>query len=228
MSDLIRNLPYVLAHTPLVALVLVLFGGVITSIGPCNLAMVPIIMAYVAGQEDVGRREGFWLSLFFTLGSAVTFVILGIIVALVGGLFGSVKSVLYYLVAVVCLLLAFSMLHLWQINLPVWNGLLEKVQGKRGLGGAFITGLVMGLAGSQCGTPVLLAILSVVMLKGSLTYGALLLFVYALGRGLPIILAGTFAGILKNMEMFVRWSYALETAAGVVLLVVAAYFAWIA
>lgn len=228
MLDWLTNtLPGVLTNVSALAFLLVLLGGVVTSIGPCNLAMVPAIMAYVGGQAEINRARSFWLSLFFTLGSASTFMLLGVFIALVGGIFGSAQSILYYIVAAVCILVGMSLLHLFQINLP-WFSALQQYSPRQGLFGSYTLGMVLGLAGSQCGTPILLAILSIVMLKGNIAYGAVLLFFYALGRGVPVILAGTFTGILKNMPLIAKWSGVMEKAAGIVLLGLGLYFLWIA
>ena len=81
---------------------------------------------------------------------------------------------------------------------------------------------------SQCATPVLAAILTYVMAKGALVYGTGLLFIYALGRGVPVVLAGTFTGALKQMQAFGRWNESLEKLAGAVILAVGLYFVWIA
>lgn len=228
MLDWLTNtLPGVLTGVPALAMLLVLLGGVITSIGPCNLAMVPAIMAYVGGQTEISRSRSFWLSLFFTLGSASTFMLLGIFIALVGGIFGSAQTILYYLVAAVCIIVGMGLLHLFQINMP-WFSALQQYSPRQGILGAFTLGMVLGLAGSQCGTPILLAILSIVMLKGNIAYGAILLFFYAMGRGVPIVLAGTFTGIVKNMPLIAKWSEVMEKIAGLVLLGLGMYFLWIA
>jgi cytochrome c-type biogenesis protein len=97
-----------------------------------------------------------------------------------------------------------------------------------GLIGAFVLGLVVGLAGSQCGTPVLVAILGIVMAKGKLAYGASLLFAYGLGRGVPIVLAGTFTGVVKALPAMERWTRWMERSAGAVLVAIGLYFVWIA
>ncbi|MCR4400257.1 MAG: cytochrome c biogenesis protein CcdA [Syntrophomonadaceae bacterium] len=221
-----KAVPGFIASWPSVALALVFLAGVLTSIGPCNLSMVPIIMAYVGGRAEMGRVEGFWLSLFFTLGTSTTFTLMGVVIALVGGLFGTARSVLFYLAAAVCIGVGLSLLRVWTLRLPVPARLQRRVPVRRGWWGAYVMGVSMGLVGSQCGTPILLVILSLVMLKGNMVYGAALLFLYALGRGVPVVLAGTFTGLLKNMPVFARWSDLLERAAGVVLLAVGAYFLW--
>jgi len=102
------------------------------------------------------------------------------------------------------------------------------MQGK-GLPGALVLGLVSGLVASQCATPVLAAMLTYVMAqKTGMIYGAVLLFIYALGRGVPIILAGTFAGVLKGFRALGRWSGWMEKASGVSIIAVGFYFLWVA
>jgi len=209
------------------AFLLVFAGGVLTSIGPCNMSMAPIVIAFVGGTKQPSRSRGFILSLFFTLGSSLTFAILGVLASLVGGVFGPARSILYYIVAAVCILIALNMFGVFKLTLPVADvSAIGRLRG--GVLGAFLLGLTVGLAGSQCGTPVLVAILSVVMAKGLIAYGAGLLFAYGLGRGVPIVLAGTFTGILKAMPRLAKVQRGAEVAAGIILLAVAFYFIWAA
>lgn len=221
--------PSLLQPTSAIGYLLVFLGGIVTSIGPCNVAMVPLIIGYVGGSHDLSRSRSFSISLFFTIGLAVTFMLLGVIASLVGGLLGGNTRIWYYLVAVVCFVIGLQMLGILNLTLPSWfGGMREKIQLK-GLPGAFLLGLVSGLVASQCATPVLGAILAYVMAqKASLIYGAVLLFIYALGRGVPIILAGTFAGALKGFRTLSRWSEVMEKASGLIILLVGFYFLWIA
>jgi cytochrome c-type biogenesis protein len=215
-------------NASLLAFVLVFLGGVLTSLGPCNVAMIPLVVGYVGGSHDLPRARAFLISLTFTLGLALTFMLLGLAAALIGGLVGAATTWWYYLVAFVCFVIGLNMLGLIQVEVPLWlGGLREKVTLK-GLPGALALGLVSGLVASQCATPVLAAILTYVMAEGALVYGAALLFVYALGRGLPIVLAGTFTGILKQLQSFGRWNSLMEKVAGVVIIAVGLYFVWIA
>jgi cytochrome c-type biogenesis protein len=229
--------PSVLQAGSLLAYLLVFLGGIVTGIGPCNVAMIPLVVGFVGGSHDpspgsgqgLGRSRSFTLSLAFAVGLAVTFMLLGVVASLVGGLLGGGSRVWYYLVAAVCILIGLSMLGVF--SLPAVPGaarLRERIR-LRGLPGALALGLVSGLVASQCATPVLAAILTYVMSQdGALAYGAALLFVYALGRGVPIVLAGTFTGALKQLQAVGRWSPLIEKASGVVILGVGFYFLWIA
>ncbi|MGE5404901.1 MAG: cytochrome c biogenesis CcdA family protein [Candidatus Saccharibacteria bacterium] len=225
---LTQTLPFYLEHYRTLAFALVFIGGIITSIGPCNLATIPIVISYVGGQTELDRRKSFYLSLFFVLGTSTTFMLLGVLIALIGGIFGPARSILFYIVAAVCIAVGLSLLRVWHINLPWEAALLKRNSRHKGAFGAYILGLIVGLASNQCGTPVLFVILSLVMLKGSMAYGAALLFFYALGRSIPVIIAGTFTGTLKNMPAITRWSNILEHVAGAAMILAGTYMLWIA
>jgi len=221
--------PSVLQAGSLLAYLLVFLGGIVTSIGPCNVAMIPLVIGYVGGSHNLSRGRSLALSLTFAVGLAITFMLLGVVASLVGGLIGGTSRVWYYVVAVVCLLIGLSMLGAFHLpEVPGVGRLRERIR-LRGLPGALALGLVSGLVASQCATPVLAAILTYVMSQeGALVYGAALLFLYALGRGVPIVLAGTFTGALKQFQALGRWSSVIERVSGVIIIGVGLYFLWIA
>lgn len=189
--------------------------------------MLPLIVGYVGGSRELPRKRAFWISLVFSLGLAITFMLLGIAASLVGGLLGGSTRIWYYLVAAVCFVIGLQMLGVLRMREPAWFGRLREKVTAKGLWGALLLGLVSGLVASQCGTPVLAVILTYVMAEQtSLVYGAALLFIYALGRGVPIILAGTFTGALKGLRGLGRWSGTIEKVSGVILLLVGFYFLW--
>lgn len=213
----------------IIGLVLVFAGGVVTSIGPCNLAMIPLVMSYVGGSHNLTRRRSFLLSSAFAVGLAITFVILGMIAALAGTLLGGSSNLWYYLAAAVCIVLGMQMLGALPFTFPSWFGGLRERVHLKDLWGALALGLISGLVASQCATPVLAAILTFVVAEQlALAYAAVLLFVYALGRGVPIVLAGTFTGALKQMRNPGKWSPVIEKASGFLMIGVGFYFLWIA
>jgi len=219
----------VLQSGSLVAYLLVFLGGVVTSIGPCNVAMIPLIVGYVGGSTNLSRARSFALSLTFAVGLAITFVMLGVVATLVGGLIGGASRVWYYVVAGVCFIIGLQMLGVLSLPLPQGLARLRERIRLRGLPGALALGLVSGLVASQCATPALAAILThVIAQQSALLYGAVLLFVYALGRGVPIVLAGTFTGTLKRLRSLGQWSSLIEKASGVIVVGVGLYFVWIA
>lgn len=207
---------------------IVFLGGLVTSLGPCNLATIPLIVGFVGGSHDLSRKRAFSLSISFALGLAVTFMLLGVAAALVGAWIGGGSRWWYYLVAAVCFAIGLQMLGALNFDLPMFMGGFREKIGFKGAPGAFALGLVSGLVASQCATPVLAVVLTYVMAKGALAYGATLLFVYALGRGVPVVIAGTFTGTLKRMQTLEKWSPTIEKASGLIVLAVGFYFLWVA
>jgi cytochrome c-type biogenesis protein len=111
-----QTLPRIIGDLSALAYLLVFLGGVLTSIGPCNLSMVPVIIGYVGGQQNLTKAKGFWLSTFFTLGSSVTFMLLGVVAATVGGLLGTESKILHWFVALVCFTIGLSLLGALKVN----------------------------------------------------------------------------------------------------------------
>jgi cytochrome c-type biogenesis protein len=218
----------IIQHISPLALILVFAGGVITSIGPCNMAMIPLIIGFVGGSRNLSRGRSFVLSTTFATGLALTFMLLGVVVSFVGGLIGTGHKWFYYGVAGICLLIGLQLLGVLHLPMPDFLADQRQRMRWRGVPGALALGLVSGLVASQCATPVLAAILTYVMAEGAVVYGALLLFVYALGRGVPIVAAGTFAGALKQLRAFGRWSGVMEKVSGLIIIGVALYLVWLA
>lgn len=217
-----------IAELSLWSYVVVLIGGVITSVGPCNIAMIPLVMAFVGGQRDVGRKRSMLLSAAFAVGLAITLALLGVIAALVGGLIGGGSRIWYYVLAAVFIVMGLQWMEVIALPLPDIAAKQREKINQRGVLGALLLGLASGLVASGCATPALAAILTLVMARGALVYGASLLLVYGLGRGVPIVLFGTFAGLIRLIPRMMAWSSRLERGAGGLMVVIGLYFIWIA
>jgi len=128
----------------------------------------------------------------------------------------------------VCVIMGLQWVGVLSLPLPdlaaVWR---EKITRKGGWG-ALLMGLASGLVASGCATPALAAILTLVMSEGAIAYGASLLLVYGLGRGVPIVIFGTFAGLVKLIPEMSRWTARLEQLSGGLMIIVGLYFLWIA
>ena len=81
---------------------------------------------------------------------------------------------------------------------------------------------------SGCATPALAAILTLVMSKGAILYGAALLLVYGLGRGVPIVILGGLAGVLRARAELMRWGAILERVSGALMIAIGLYVLWLA
>jgi cytochrome c biogenesis protein CcdA len=197
MEPLFGDIAALLQHSPWLAVVAVFLGGVTTALNPCVLAMIPLLMSVVAGNREtttVGRSLIF--SLFFVLGLAVTFMVLGFISALMGRMFGDVGGFWKYAVAGVCLLMGLHLLGVIRWNLPVPAGIRVKQQGYIG---ALFLGLLFGVVSTPCAVPILAVLLTFVAEKGNVLYGGFLLLVYALGHSVLVLVTGTSVGAAKSL-----------------------------
>lgn len=225
MESLFGDLQQVLQHTPWLAVVAVFLGGVTTALNPCVLAMIPLLMGVVAGNNETTTvRRSLAFSLFFVLGLALTFTALGLISALLGRMFGDVGRFWKYVVAGVCFLMGLHLLGILKWSLPVPAGIRVK---KQGFFGAFLLGLLFGVVSTPCAVPILAVLLAFVAEKGNVLYGGLLLFVYALGHSALVLVAGTSIGAAKSLieSKGVRTAHSvIQKAAGVLIIGMGFYF----
>ncbi|MBS1766549.1 MAG: thioredoxin family protein [Acidobacteria bacterium] len=204
-------------NTNLLWLLLQAFGfGVLASLTPCVLPMIPITMAII-GAKGGGKARGLALSLVLVLGMAVTYTILGVIAARTGAAFGAAAQKPIFLVPVAILFaaLALSLFGAYEISLP--SALQTKLQGgaKKGFGGAFFMGLILGPISAPCVGPFIGAQLIQIAQRGQVAVGALTLFVFALGMGVLFVIGGTASAALPKSG---DWLTRLKQMMGVVIL----------
>jgi cytochrome c-type biogenesis protein len=137
-------------HTnPWLAVVAVFLGGMITASNPCVLAMIPLMMSFVAGRKEksVGPLKALGYSLAFVLGLSITFTVLGVMAAMTGSLYGEVSGVWNWLVAAICLVMGLHLLGALPFTIPVPAGIQPRT---RGVVGAFVLGLLFGVVSAPC------------------------------------------------------------------------------
>ncbi|OZB04244.1 MAG: hypothetical protein B7X54_08300 [Idiomarina sp. 34-48-12] len=216
-------------------LVLLLFVvlGIGLAFTPCVLPMYPIISAIIMGQSGAGTnqpqqlstRRAFTLSLAYVQGMAITYSILGVIVALAGLRYQAMLQhpAILITLAVVFVLLALSMLGAYTMQLPQrWQNYLNELsQSQRG--GAhrsvFTMGAISGLIASPCTTAPLSGVLLFIAQSGDLTIGAAVLYALSVGMGLPLLAFGVTGG--KLLPKAGAWMNTIKRVFGVVLLGVA-------
>lgn len=211
------------AASPL-AFALAAMAGLLLALTPTVLATVPVVMGYVAGEPGLRRWKAFSRSLAFVLGTATMFGVYGLIFGWAGTQLAPLFGANGFLIAgLVMVLLGLAMLGKLRLRAPALSAPERKVES---LMGAYALGLPFGLVGSACpcSIPVVLAMLLYAGAVGSAWYGAALLFIFALVRGFPLLLAGTFTGLLKDVKAIARWQPRLEKGAGLLLILLGAIF----
>ena len=219
-------------HTnPWLAVVAVFLGGMITASNPCVLAMIPLMMSFVAGRKEqaVGPLRALGYSLAFVLGLSITFTVLGVTAALTGSLYGEVSGAWNWIVAAICVAMGLHLLGVLPFTIPVPSGIQPRT---RGAVGAFVLGLLFGVVSAPCAAPILIVLLTYLATSGSsLVYGAVLLLVYGLGHSVLILVAGTSMGAARKLiesRRITRATDLLRRVAGGLIVAVGAYFAYLA
>ncbi len=176
---------------PILAYIAVFFAGVVASVNPCVLVTYPLIVGYVGGYSGGNIKKAFWSSLVFIIGLSITYSILGTIAALSGKLIGNIGGYWKYILGVVAIVMGLELLGVIHLRMP---GLHKFPTKQKGLLGALLLGLLFGLTASACSTPILGFVLTFVASKQNLVYGSTLLFTYALGSSLIILIVGVSTG----------------------------------
>ena len=212
-----------LSHGPLYAALTAFVGGLLVCLTPCVYPMIAITVSIFGARSTTSRAQAMALSTAFVLGIAAMFTPLGLVAGLTGSLFGSALSSPWVtaFIAFVFLALAASMFGAFEFMLPsALTNRLAQVGGV-GYGGAFLVGLVSGLVAAPCTGPVLTGILLWIGKTRSAGLGALVLFTFSLGLGIPFWLVGTFAVRLPRGGRWMLWT---KSIFGIVLCVLALYF----
>jgi cytochrome c-type biogenesis protein len=212
-------------HSPWLAVAAVFIGGAMTASNPCVLAMIPLMIGLVGGRSEAGSLgRTFRFSLFFVLGLSVTFTALGLVSSLLGRMFGDVGRFWKYVVAGVCLVMGAHLLGVFKLNFRTPSAANFN---RKGCLGAFLLGLLFGIVSTPCAVPVLAVLLAFVADRGNAVYGGFLLFVYALGHSLLILIAGTSMGAAKRLiesKGLTRANRIVQKAAGAIIILVGIYF----
>ncbi len=199
-------------------------GGLVASISPCSLAMLPIIIGYVGGYSDEKPFKTFLQLVFFIMGTAIVFSVIGIICAVTGKVFVSAGGSYFSLIiASIVLIMGLKLVGFLDFEMPV----LVKEMPKGDSTSLFIYPLILGgvfaLAGTPCSTPILAAIMAFASLSASLLQAVIMLFLFSLGQGLILVLAGVLTSKLKTWKNFYKLSDALMKLSGVLLILTSLY-----
>ena len=185
-------------------------GGVLASISPCSLAMPPLIIGYVGGYSKETPLRTFIQLCCFIFGTGSVFA------STLGGYFTLIMASLL-------LVMGLKLTDVLEFDMPV----IIKAMPVNNTNSLFLypvlLGIAFALAGTPCSTPILAGIMAFAAMGKNLAAAVLMLFLFAVGQGLILIIAGLFTSGVKNLKNFAGMSAVLLKVSGVLLILVALY-----
>lgn len=222
-----RHFESIAASAPWFGVLLSFVGGVLAGFTPCSYPMIPITVAFVGSRAQGSRVKGFFLSAIYVSGIALVYSALGLIAALTGRLFGSLtmNPWVYLTVGNLCLVFALIMLEVIPMPSPSFLSHLRvrHIPGRDAFS-SFLVGGTSALVVGPCTTPILGTLLTLVATGKSLLWGTLMLFAFAYGMGVLVIVVGTFTGLLASLPRSGIWMRRIQRFFAVIMIGAAEYF----
>ena len=216
---------WIAGGTAIAALGCFLWGMISVVFSPCHLASIPLIVAYVGGQQQIlESRQAAYYSIAFTIGLFITIALIGIICALLGRMLGDVGDYWQVLVGLVLIWVALGMLGVEKCSMS--GSLLYRLK-LSGLFGAFGLGLAYGILSGSCTFGFIAPILAIITVQQKVATGVLFILLFAIGHCLPIVVAGSSTAAVKRLLENSTWQGAgawFRKGAGVVISILALYF----
>lgn len=204
---------------------LVFLGGVISSISPCTLGLLPVIVGYVGGYSKDTKDKRILVQIFFFIfGLAFVMTFFGLMAAFTGKVLGFQASPVWALIlSSLILIMGLSLLEIVEIPIPTILKKLPKNNNNSLILYPLMLGGAFSFATSPCSTPILAGIMTYISLKANLVLGGLLLFFFSLGQGVILVIAGVFASLFKKMMFLRTISGYFVKFSGVILILSAVY-----
>jgi thiol:disulfide interchange protein DsbD len=204
----------------------IFFGlGVGLALTPCVFPMYPILSGIIVGQgEKLSTGKAFTLSMVYVQGMAITYSLLGLVVASAGMKYQAALQhpAVLIVLAVLFFVLSLSMFGLYDLKLPSrWQEKMNRFSNNQkggNIAGVFIMGIISGLVASPCTTAPLSGALVYVAQTGDLMQGFLALYVLSMGMGLPLLIIGSSGG--KLLPRAGAWMDVIKTVFGFLLIAV--------
>ena len=193
-------------------------GGLLASISPCILAMLPVNLSYIGTLNVKSRREAFWNATGFVLGVVTILSVFGLFSSVAGAVMVDFRGYINLAVGILIILMGLSIGGLFHLPLPQFQVSLPPFAGTYGVG------LTFALISSPCASPVLFAVLAAAAATGSPVWSVLTMVAYALGYTAVIFATSLFAGLIKFTRQILLNSDAVMRWGGLALILMGGYY----
>lgn len=190
---------WIVSGTAIAAFGCFVWGMISVLISPCHLASIPLVVSYVAGQDQLLKgKQAAWFAILFSSGLFLSISLVGFTCALLGRMLGDVGP--YWTIAVGAILIWISIGILGVGKCSTQSHIINKFQ-LRGCWGAFILGLAYGLLSGSCTFGFIAPILAIITVQEQILTGSILILFFAAGHCLPIAAAGSSTTVVKQMML---------------------------
>lgn len=202
---------------PVVLLPLAFMGGVLASVSPCILAVLPVNLSYIGTLKIKSRWDAFTKAGLFVLGAVTILSLFGLVSSFAGAVMVGYRGYINIVVGLIMAVMGLWLLGIVKLPLPQMNVNLPQA-------GPYGVGLTFALVSSPCASPVLFAVLAAAAATGSQVLGTLTMISYVLGYTLLIFLASLFTAFAKQSTQLLKHSEGIIRFGSVALMITGVYY----
>ena len=192
--------------------ILIFSAGLLTSLGPCSLSLLPVTIAYIGATKKNQHKL-----ISFSGGIVFSLVTLGALSGFLGRIYGQIPSFYNSFVAFIAIIMGLNLLGFLKFQFPNWPD-IKLIEDKiPPFLAPFALGITFGLASSPCITPVLASLLAWVSQAQNPTISIIFLFFFGLGQITPIVIAGATTENLQRFLELRKYSQVIPTVSGIFL-----------
>jgi len=220
MSQYMNTLQELILGDSVIVYIVVFLIGFISSLNPHMLGMVPIYVGHLVSSDSQRKLVNLIL---FALSFSIVLTSLGIGVSIVGMSLHSIMTISYIIAGLIYLHMGLSLLGLG-LNRIIPIEIVVIHSSKKSCGNRILSNIFMPLIFTPCSLPFIISILTLAMLKGSIIYGGMILFIFGLGHSLIFVLFGLFSDTLIRFNERLNHNKVIHKILGVVLMILGIVF----
>ncbi|MCL6436376.1 MAG: cytochrome c biogenesis protein CcdA [Leptolyngbyaceae cyanobacterium HOT.MB2.61] len=211
------------AANPLLLMLSCFIGGLVVSVSPCTLSLLPVNLTYIGMQEVTSYADAFKKSFLFVLGTATVLTLLGLFSGFQGFVLIDYQGCVYLAIGLLMISMGLNLLFSFsrRLNLSFLqrssNSIAERIRAS--VTGPYGVGMSFALVITPCASPILFAVLAMAAATHSTLQGGAMLFAYALGYTGLIFLAGTFAGLAKQIRRLSPYTQTISRIAAIAMVI---------
>ena len=198
-----------------ITFLLIFSAGLLTSLGPCSLSLMPLTIAYIGGSKNKNNQIKI---LSFCTGVIFSLVLLGALSGFLGKIYGQLPHIFTTGVSIFAIIMGLNLLGLIRFQLPNSPDFKFIENRVPSFLSPMVTGAAFGLASSPCITPVLATLLAWVSQAKNPLISIIFLFFFGLGQVMPLIIVGFTTDNLKKLLEFRQFSQVIPTFSGLILI----------